>query len=672
MTRKVIIIILFFITPKLELCAKNYYFSSSKGNDKNSFVQAQKQSTPWKSLEKLNALMPVLKAGDSVLFLRGDVFVGSILVTNSGTINKPICFAAYGNKNKANPEINGRITLNNWTNYEKNIWVTDASKLSDKVNYFTINGKAYPMGRYPNVSETPDGYLHIEKVDSCLSITDNELNDSPNWTGAELVIKPKRWLIDRNLITKHEGSTIWYNSFTKYIPGIQFGYFIQNHLKTLDSFGEWYFDAAAKKLYLYLGDGSPKNYNIQASRYDVLMDVNKQSGIHVTGISFVGANKNAVSITNAKDIVVKNCIVKYAGLNGMYGSDVSNLLVDNNNVQDVNNTGLYFMRGCSNTIIRNNTVKRCGIIDGTGPSGNNNTEGMALGGNNNLIEYNVLDSIGYIGLFFSGNDVLVKNNVISNFTMNKDDGGGIYVISGKQAGKGEYSNRRIISNIVMNGIGNGAGTSSPSFRSAIGIYMDDGTPKVDILDNLVSNCAEIGIFLHDASFIKVKNNLSYNCDIPFAMHQDVIWKGGSMHDNEIMNNTFVSSMTHPLLGSYRTQENNVVNFGKFENNYFLYPSSITDPQQKLFKEVIESSKDLKYTIPEWQKKYNYESNSSFNEIDPKDFQKKIRVEYNTTKNRKLVKLGKEIYEDKSGKKYTGSIYLKPFAWLFLIKSESGK
>ncbi|MGH2563259.1 MAG: hypothetical protein ACRDE5_02020, partial [Ginsengibacter sp.] len=288
---------------------------------------------------------------------------------------------------------------------------------------------------------------------------------------------------------------------------------------------------------------------------------------------------------------------------------------------------MYFIRDCSNTIIRGNMIKRCGIIDGTGPSGNSKTEGLALGGNNNIIEYNVIDSIGYIGLYFSGDDVLVKNNVISNFTMSKDDGGGIYVISGKKPRK-PFKNRKIIGNIVMNGIGNGAGTSRSKFRSAIGIYMDDGTNHVDILDNIVGNCAEIGIFLHDASFINVQNNLSYNCDIPFAMHQDVIWEEGSMHNNEIENNIFVSSMENPLLESFRTQENNVVNFGKLDNNYFLYPSSLSSIQQKLFKEVIERSKVLKYDITEWQQKYSYEKNSLFNEIDPQDFGKKIRIEYN--------------------------------------------
>lgn len=250
--------------------------------------------------------------------------------------------------------------------------------------------------------------------------------------------------------------------------------------------------------------------------------------------------------------------------------------------------------------------------------------------------------------------------------MNKDDGGGIYTVSGKRGGR-NFKNRKIIGNIVMHGIGNGAGTNRPEFKSALGIYMDDGTNNVDIYDNIVGYCAEIGIFLHDASFINVKNNLAYNCDIPFAMHQDLIWEGGSMHDNQIKKNIFVSSMKRPLLESFRTQENNVVSFGKLDSNFFWYPPSSSDTALKLFKEVIERSKTLRFTIPEWKQKYNYDQNSSFNEIEPQDFDKKIRIEYNATKTIKNINLGNSRYKENNGKKVKDRINLKPYEWVFLTR-----
>ncbi|MBS1632653.1 MAG: right-handed parallel beta-helix repeat-containing protein [Bacteroidetes bacterium] len=663
--KKLLISFLVLIVSITGLNAKKYYFSSS-GNDKYSVKQAQNPATPWKTLEKLNSIMNILEPGDSVLFRRGDVFVGFITITKSGSESRPIVFAAYGNKNKPEPEINGRIKLSNWAQFEKNIWVADASHLTNTVNYFTIDSKAYAMGRFPNADETPDGYMHIESADSTLSITDNELKGEPDWTGAELVIKPKRWLIDRNPITKHEGNTIWYHAFSRYVPAKGFGYFIQNHMKTLDRFGEWFYDTLSKKMYVYLGNKLPKNYTIQGSRFENLLEINNQSNIEIYGLSFVGANKNSVNLNNVKRIVVKNCTMKYSGLNGINGSLAENVLIENNKVLDVSNSGLSFMRGCSNIVVRSNTVKRCGIIDGTGPSGNSKTVGVSIGGENNLLEFNTIDSIGYIGLIFSGDNVLIKNNIISNFTMNKDDGGGIYTVSGKRRGR-DFKNRKIIGNIVMHGIGNGAGTSRPEFKSAIGIYMDDGTSYVDIYDNIVGYCAEIGIFLHDARFINVKNNLAYNCDIPFAMHQDLIWEGGSMISNVIRKNIFVSPESNSLLESFRTQEDNIRNFGDLDSNYFWYASKSIEDSLRYFKETTWKSKYQNYSIEDWKKKYPFDQHSEFNEIDEKDFNKNIRIEYNSTRKQKNINLGTTVYKDIDGKRVTGKINLKPFEWIFLVK-----
>lgn len=81
--------------------ATNYYLSSA-GSDSNNGTSA---STPWKSMSKIQSICNngTVKAGDSILFKRGEIFTGSILMAsiwgysaNSGTAAKPIVFGAYG------------------------------------------------------------------------------------------------------------------------------------------------------------------------------------------------------------------------------------------------------------------------------------------------------------------------------------------------------------------------------------------------------------------------------------------------------------------------------------------------------------------------------------------------------------------------------------------------
>src|SRR5687768_12156988 len=215
--------------------AATYYFSTSNGDDNRSSLQAQNPATPWKTLAKLNSIFYTLNPGDVILFNRGEVFSGSINVTKSGFTGLPITFGAYGAGNK--PVITGLSTLTNWVSLGNGIWESYNPSLGGKVNTLLINEAPQEMGRFPNSNTPNKGYKTIKSYVSNTSITDYELSGSPNWTGAEVVIRKRGAVIDRDYINNHSGSTIYYNSSTNYGPAANdFGYFIQNHFGTLDQF----------------------------------------------------------------------------------------------------------------------------------------------------------------------------------------------------------------------------------------------------------------------------------------------------------------------------------------------------------------------------------------------------------------------------------------------------
>ncbi|MEJ7829836.1 MAG: hypothetical protein WKF91_16625, partial [Segetibacter sp.] len=128
--------------------ANNYFFSTSTGDDSRSAVQAQNPATPWKTLNKLNALGN-LNPGDFVSFKRGDTFYGSI-PGYSGSIGSVITYNAYGSG--VNPVISGFTTLSGWTQHSGNIYY--ASLDVPVLHGVTLDGVVKPMGRYPNA-----GYL---------------------------------------------------------------------------------------------------------------------------------------------------------------------------------------------------------------------------------------------------------------------------------------------------------------------------------------------------------------------------------------------------------------------------------------------------------------------------------------------------------------------------------
>src|SRR4051794_6877824 len=92
--------------------AKNYYFSSSQGDDNRSSSQAQNSSTPWRSIDKLNSYFKYLQPGDKIYFKSGDTFYGAIYTTRSGSSSSPITFSSYGSGSK--PVISGLTTVTSW------------------------------------------------------------------------------------------------------------------------------------------------------------------------------------------------------------------------------------------------------------------------------------------------------------------------------------------------------------------------------------------------------------------------------------------------------------------------------------------------------------------------------------------------------------------------------
>jgi hypothetical protein len=81
---------------------KDYYLSSSQGNDRHSGTSAVE---PWSSLQKLSQVK--FKPGDRILLKSGDVFSGAIHLENlQGSADKVITIGSYNGE--VNPVINGK------------------------------------------------------------------------------------------------------------------------------------------------------------------------------------------------------------------------------------------------------------------------------------------------------------------------------------------------------------------------------------------------------------------------------------------------------------------------------------------------------------------------------------------------------------------------------------
>jgi len=499
--------------------ATNYYVSSSLGNDT---YTGKSTSAAWKTITKVNSMMNIFVAGDSVLFKRGDVFTEQLNITKSGTSANKIVFAAYGTG--ANPMLNTAVTLSGWTvTSNPNIWVANYTGTLPEVRFVTINDKIQQIGRYPDTTAPNDGFLYNDECwdnnkfrDATLPVT------TQNWTGATVVMYTKPYRIEGVKIIKHQLDTIFTNPTTAPIH-VGYSHIIQNHLATLTTQGEWYFDKTAKKIYLF-STSNPSSLKVQASatKYGMLLS-SGITGISIKNFSFQNADSIAVSITSGNYISVDNCIFTNT-LYGVWMVSSSNIIVTNSRFTDIYNISVGSTYSSLYLTVSNNYIRRNFLNPGMSDVTNNAYKAaINLYCTSAVISYNDIDSCGYIGVYYNGWGNTISHNKIGNFNMKMFDGGGIYSFGTwsyvPSLGISKYGNNLIEYNYIHDGIGYLLGTNEgDSYNRRPGIYNDQLTEYNTVRRNVLYNTH--GILLASNHHHTVTENTIYNSDAFNSAHPD--------------------------------------------------------------------------------------------------------------------------------------------------------
>ncbi len=601
--------------------ATNYYFSQISGNDSRSATEAQNPNTPWKSIAKLNSIFNTLKPGDVVYFKRGEVFYGTIQVTKSGAAGNPIVFDAYGTG--AKPIITSFVSLKNWQSKGNGIYESsDAALSSSKVNMVLLNGINQEMGRYPNSNDKNKGYLNIDATQGNTAVTSNSLTSSPNWKGGEVVIRKNYWITDRHTITSHSGGKIAYaTAGSSYSPAKDYGFFIQNHIGTLDVLGEWFYNPSSKKLAVYFGSKNPSSVEVKVSTLDYL--VNKPSYsinfISFKNLQFEGANKDVFHIKGGKDIQIQHCEIKFSGENALFAEGASNFKLEDSKISNSNNNGIKFLHSTHGSIFKNNVIENTYLFPGMGMSGDGNGMGIFAPGDNTLIEYNQILNTGYSGIHFGGNNTVVQYNFVNYFCLTKNDGGGIYTYTGSS--NKTLHNRKVVSNIILNGIGvrEGAKLSSPMSKpQSEGIYLDDNTTGVEVRNNTIANITSKGIYVHNARENRIVQNLVYNSNVQLSFVSDHL--GADIRNNVIEGNVFFSKSAEQINLSFSTPKNDIPQMGTFDKN--IYSNPLSDNFRIIKKYLVQTAKEVNKSLDlsAWQKLLGTDKNSKVQPINIPAFQ----------------------------------------------------
>jgi hypothetical protein len=603
--------------------ATNYYVSA-EGNDENPGTSPEQA---WRTLEKVNSHQ--FSAGDQILFNRGDIWRGTLNCNYSGSQGKPITYGAYGEGPK--PIIYGSEVITGWTQYSGNIY---KASVTSKIGQVFLNGTRIRVARYPN-----EGYLTISSVAGTTSFTSNGLDPDMNYAGATWFGRTRYYFAEIRDVVSSSSKSITLNSAPNGNLGVNQGFILMNKLEFLNQPGEWYYDKDSNEFYLWTPEGdSPENYLVTGSVYANGININRKNYLRFNELDIREQDFNGVYIYGCTNITIENSHIANPDQYGISAEGSGSLIFRNNEITRANGGGMWLWTKDSH--ITDNKISNIGIFNEIGLKGNgrnNGGSGAEISGENNKIEYNIIENTNYNGLFYRGKGTVIQYNLINNTCLTKDDGGGIYTNTGGTGGTVRY-------NIVLNSIGNPEGFSSTR-SMAEGIYIDEIAENVLVEYNTVQNTGDAAIKLHNVGGIKVENNT-----IMTARYG--IWCNKFVGSPSPITNNIVYMTTNKddyeprslfsRVGSYNT---------KFDYNKYFNPTVSESTQ------VFRQSTYM--TFAQWKTATGQDANSTFNST-PLAAGETVELVYNASKIAKKYSLNDAVVKDLDGNTIASSFTLQPF------------
>lgn len=706
----ILLMLTLFLTRPLY--ATTYYVSNSTGSDSNS---GQAEGSPFKTTAKVNSLS--LQPGDSVLFKCGDIWrAEQLIITKSGQSESVLTFGSYPEDCQDKPVLSGSKIISNWSNHSGNIYVADlnTNDFPDGINQLFRNGTRLTLGRWPNLSAGNGGYSIVDDYPGAAQIVDNEL-PANNWTGAIIHIKGMRWYMLNREVSSSSGTTLtvtepfdcWDNDCAGW------GYFINNHLETLDQEGEWFYDSSIHRVYLYTTDGAPGDTEMEGS---VVLETRAD---YSGGIILGNDLYEHISYVTIENFNIKNWYSN--GIStpiNLETDDNYNIIIRNNHISDVDATGInlstwvwnasngfsgwrggHDMEILNNTIdganhfglttyaydstIKGNIITNIGLVENLGSSGlgcayddyggicTEHGTGLRIktheadySGNGNHIINNHLEKIAYHGMGIYGHNNVIEKNFIKEACFVKGDCGSISTYGSDSISSTVVHDLTIKENIITDTIGNTDGSKAPYEELfGFGIYIDHFSRDIVSTDNTVINSTVYGILYQDSTGIITNNTL-------YANNQgDRDW---SAQVSVTSDDTTVSQLSGNILCATRENAKTLLLPDKdiitaSDNNYFINPYS--DSHILLYNISWEDG-SLK-TLDEWRSYSGFDSNSTQQWFTLSSGEAPIsKIFYNNTNETVAKDLGNIVYLDLEQNTVSGSIILAPYKSQILIKTDN--
>lgn len=570
-------------TDRVEKSPRNYYTYTGTGaliGDTVFYVPATAPNDTILTL--INRRPPKKRA--AILIERGSIRIITITIPKDSII-----IGSYGSG--AKPKIYGSQVITGWLSAGTNVW---RAKPGAVVNQVFVNGRKFGLAKY---SAT---YEPITTVTSQNNITLSGLYSGATdyYKGCVAMTRTQNWLRHMVNITASTGNTLTISSVAEGTLQTGQGILIMGKREFVDSPYEFFYNSTTDSLYIY-STVNPNTLEVRGSTTASGIIVGVKNYVTIKNLEFLHQANNAVSISGndtSRYVNVNNCSFTGQYKFGVYCEPTRSrfLTVENSSFTNIGASAIYGLNTV-NATIRNNTIRKIGMINETGANGVDayaKGSGIHITRNTstgiNTIEYNYIDSTCYNGIRFAGL-ANVRYNYVRNSQLHSGDGGGIYT---------EVSSGGNISyNIVENSEGSVEGRPAGIATDGNGVYVDEpassGSTGYNVLveyNTALSNQG-YGFFTHRSENVTLRNNTSFNNRAALLVAGSSGTVASSYTNNLLIANssTYKYSPFRQYLTDTRNSFSNHTVNATINNN--LYVNPFTAVNDKSFSDRIER-KDL--------------------------------------------------------------------------------
>ncbi len=567
--------------------AVTYYLSDS-GSDSNSGTLP---AEPWLTIAHLNTVS--ILPGDSVLFERGGLFRGEIVIASSGTEDEPIYIGAYGSGDT--PVISGALPVTGWNLYSGNTYF---APYAQPARHLFFNDRRMTVARYPN-----SGFLFQQGAIGTNGFADSLLTQSENfWKSALVHLRTgnQRWEIN-TVDSSAPGEIFCSSAFSNNVTA-GYGYYFDGLLTLLDTAGEWVFDPGSANIYLYAPDGGdPSSASVEASAYYHGVSVQDSAayitieGLHFTKQVIAGA----YIVDGSHHVVIRNCVFESEGERAIQIENAHDVTCSANLISDCLAEGIRII-SCRSCSVESNTVKRIGIIPGQGINAGVNGYAVVTDISAQIqISANTMDSTGNGGISLAADSCTVEKNVFSHCFLTMNEAAVI------QQGSGSHSANIYEDNFIFPSTGSNEATPN-NLLLVHGISVGDSCNGCFITHNTIVEVSGIGIYLHDApSLITVNRNLVYGCGVSQLKIEDIDSVPSAASNSVHLNQLFAIHEDQRVLMLH----SRLLNFipASFDFNYYFNPYDYA-PVSVQVEDTI-GIWEFRFSLPQWQAHSEQDQNS---------------------------------------------------------------